>query len=1032
MPWPSPQDYQEAVQSPALCFSDLDLKFGIVEEDSMGLPRPISGGFAVVYKIRSNGRTWAVRCFQSQIMDQAERYAAVSKHLQAAGLPYTVGFNYLQEGIRVHGRWHPVLKMEWVEGPSLIEFVQQHLSDAEAIRRLAARWLTMAQGLREASFAHGDLQHGNVLVVGGDLKLIDYDGVFVPALTGRNSNEYGHRNFQHPQRNSSDYGPSLDNFSNWIVYFSLVALSLAPSLWSELSAGDECLLFRQADYERPEDSVALSRLEHHSDPRLQEIGNALHDLWVLPLQRIPPIDGDLPGVGQHVSPSPVQSAIVSGGEWWQDHLPASTGVQSQTIDDPFTPSRDAKWLADLSAPTPTPFAFQTAPTLPRFVLAAALTAGLVTPALGHLRVDLVIEPLVAALCGLFPYSLYRRESVLSTRDTDSQRRQDIAKRVSALRMEWGEHLDQRERLEEAQRQKQAPIEERLFQLERQMQVRREQIEAALTLELTAIKRRTDARIIEVESRVVGLHERYRALATKHKQKETELRFHADAALAAFRGGLQAAEQEWKRAQITTKQRRDGLQAEQAAELRQIRDVANVEIARRNAEIRSLTATLGASEAEAERQRDLLQTRVRGERANALRLRDRKSASALRDIEELQQALDEADAEYEIDARRLRSEIDGLPVQEQREIKAELPYVQEHYKKDFLARRSIASALIPGITPSHVRNLKARGYVMAGDINAGVAEVTGIGKQKAFFILDWRDQQERLAQKTLIGSIPNEMREKITLNYQEKRKTLNGQLRVMTERHQQHRAAILDQLAFRESILKVEMNAAELVYTETLSQIEAYIQEHNAEFGRKETRLGEEYAMKVDALKAEIIALRTTVADGNAVKSRLDEDEIVRWETVTQVAYEQKRQEFVIQIAARDAELRDGLADIGQHRVEAKRNLTQEEGEVEAERKLAVQVRDEALAAARHNVQERLDAVQSQASPDLDSLLKQKTQCGESLSASYHHWHEEDRRLRGVIRSVIDEANLVDREWTRYEDLSYWSFIKKVIFVAKRC
>ena len=53
MPWPTPQDYQEAIQSPSLCFSDPDLHSGIVEEDRLGLPRPISGGFAVVYKVRS-------------------------------------------------------------------------------------------------------------------------------------------------------------------------------------------------------------------------------------------------------------------------------------------------------------------------------------------------------------------------------------------------------------------------------------------------------------------------------------------------------------------------------------------------------------------------------------------------------------------------------------------------------------------------------------------------------------------------------------------------------------------------------------------------------------------------------------------------------------------------------------------------------------------------------------------------------------------------------------------------------------------
>ena len=32
-----------------------------------------------------------------------------------------------------------------------------------------------------------------VLIIGDTLKLIDYDGMFVPALAGRTSNEGGHR-----------------------------------------------------------------------------------------------------------------------------------------------------------------------------------------------------------------------------------------------------------------------------------------------------------------------------------------------------------------------------------------------------------------------------------------------------------------------------------------------------------------------------------------------------------------------------------------------------------------------------------------------------------------------------------------------------------------------------------------------------------------------------------------------------------------------------------------------------------------------
>jgi thiamine kinase-like enzyme len=40
----------------------------------------------------------------------------------------------------------------------------------------------IGRALNRAGVAHGDLQHGNILVANGKPKLIDYDGMYVPAL----------------------------------------------------------------------------------------------------------------------------------------------------------------------------------------------------------------------------------------------------------------------------------------------------------------------------------------------------------------------------------------------------------------------------------------------------------------------------------------------------------------------------------------------------------------------------------------------------------------------------------------------------------------------------------------------------------------------------------------------------------------------------------------------------------------------------------------------------------------------------------
>jgi hypothetical protein len=58
----------------------------------------------------------------------------------------------------------------------------------------------------ETGIAHGDLQHGNIILVPGKkdnslmLKLIDYDGMFIPPLAGSPKGEVGHAAYQHPER----------------------------------------------------------------------------------------------------------------------------------------------------------------------------------------------------------------------------------------------------------------------------------------------------------------------------------------------------------------------------------------------------------------------------------------------------------------------------------------------------------------------------------------------------------------------------------------------------------------------------------------------------------------------------------------------------------------------------------------------------------------------------------------------------------------------------------------------------------------
>src|SRR6204780_4653313 len=116
MSWPLSQDYNEAIQTPAQCFADPELRQGEAVTNALGLPAPCSGNFADVYAVVSGSQKWAVKCFTRQIQGLRERYAEISKYLAHVQLGFMVEFKYLEQGIRVRGPWYPSLKMQWVEG----------------------------------------------------------------------------------------------------------------------------------------------------------------------------------------------------------------------------------------------------------------------------------------------------------------------------------------------------------------------------------------------------------------------------------------------------------------------------------------------------------------------------------------------------------------------------------------------------------------------------------------------------------------------------------------------------------------------------------------------------------------------------------------------------------------------------------------------------------------------------------------------------------------------------------------------------
>jgi WD40 repeat protein len=299
MAWPLSQDYNEAVQNPASSFSDSELREGQPTTNALGFPLPRSGNFADVYEFHcpaTQGR-WAVKCFTRAVPGLRDRYADISRYLAQANLPFTVDFTYQEQGIRVRGQWYPVLKMRWVEGFLLNEFVRDALDKPALLESLTQIWVRMGRRLREARVAHADLQHGNVLLVPGSkttslaVKLVDYDGMCVPALIGSPSGEAGHPAYQHPRRLREDAcRPDLDRFPLLVVATALRCLTVGGrTLWDRYDNGDN-LLFREADLRMPGESGLFRELWQLGDPLARALVGHLALACQGTLEQVPPVD----------------------------------------------------------------------------------------------------------------------------------------------------------------------------------------------------------------------------------------------------------------------------------------------------------------------------------------------------------------------------------------------------------------------------------------------------------------------------------------------------------------------------------------------------------------------------------------------------------------------------------------------------------------------------------------------------------------------------------------------------------------------
>ncbi len=276
--YPAAGDYYKAVQAPSRAFTVPKLQAAEFVWDSLG-PTLARGSSAVVFQASVEGQPQALRCYIRNDASSRDRYSALDAYLAVNDLsPHVSGATWLDEAIQVNRATWPVLTMDWIDGRTLNEYVDFLVtsSNTAALTTLAAKWRALVALLQDSEFAHGDLQHGNVMVdQEGRLRLVDFDGVWIPPLAGQSPpTEFGHPNYQHPLQHVWDRW--LDTFSALVIYLSLVALGKEPSLWLALY-NSKNLLFAKSDFFRPFKTEAWKQLAAMGDPQVDELVRRLQE-----------------------------------------------------------------------------------------------------------------------------------------------------------------------------------------------------------------------------------------------------------------------------------------------------------------------------------------------------------------------------------------------------------------------------------------------------------------------------------------------------------------------------------------------------------------------------------------------------------------------------------------------------------------------------------------------------------------------------------------------------------------------------------
>ena len=275
--WPSNNSIPTALEYPGICFYGNKFVNGITEIKTKFNFIPVySGANALVYKIKLENETYAIKCF-TQKPHGYDNQKRISEYLKEKNLDFIMIYDTTNTIIVVHENKHiscPILVTQWVSGSTLQNYLNE--KPLTQISTIAKNFLSMISQMENSKIAHGDLQSKNIMIqTDHSLKLIDYDGMYIPELKGKYREEFGLKDYQHPLIKTNKFlNETMDRFSVIVIYLSLLVLSMNPD-WYKKYHDEYNIIFREKDFINPAESQLFKDISQIHNSEIKKLNTEL-------------------------------------------------------------------------------------------------------------------------------------------------------------------------------------------------------------------------------------------------------------------------------------------------------------------------------------------------------------------------------------------------------------------------------------------------------------------------------------------------------------------------------------------------------------------------------------------------------------------------------------------------------------------------------------------------------------------------------------------------------------------------------------